>query len=42
MRAFMDDLAVRNGPHGGAELIMTKQLPRHEQGNGKTQNSRTK
>ena len=34
MRAFMDDLAVRSGPHGGAELILTKQLPHRASGNG--------
>ena len=34
MRAFMDDLAVRHGPHGGAELILTKQLRHRASGNG--------
>ncbi len=34
MRAFMDELAVRSGPHGGAELIMTKQIPHRASGNG--------
>jgi serine/threonine-protein kinase RsbW len=29
MRAFMDDLTVRRGPHGGADLVMTKNLPNH-------------
>jgi serine/threonine-protein kinase RsbW len=42
MRAFMDELLVRSGPHGGAELIMIKQLPHHASGNGKTPNSRAK
>src|SRR5277367_2276400 len=27
MRAFMDDLAVRRGPTGGADLVMSKRLP---------------
>ena len=29
MRAFMDDLAVRRGPRGGADLVLTKNLPNH-------------
>jgi serine/threonine-protein kinase RsbW len=29
MRAFMDDLTVRRGPHGGADLVLTKNLPNH-------------
>jgi serine/threonine-protein kinase RsbW len=35
MRAFMDDLAVRRGPTGGAHLIMTKNLPEGVSGNGR-------
>jgi serine/threonine-protein kinase RsbW len=42
MRAFMDELAVRSGPHGGAELILTKQLPHRASGNGKLPQSRSK
>ena len=42
MRAFMDELLVRSGPHGGAELIMIKQLPHRASGNGNTPNSRAK
>ncbi len=36
MRAFMDDLAVRRGPTGGADLVMFKKLPHPVSGNGKT------
>lgn len=42
MRAFMDELAVRNGPQGGAELIMTKQIPHRASGNGNSSKSHTK
>jgi len=28
MRAFMDELNVQHGPGGGAELVMSKKLPR--------------
>ena len=35
MRAFMDDLAVRRGPTGGADLVLSKKLPHHVSGNGK-------
>jgi serine/threonine-protein kinase RsbW len=35
MRAFMDDLAVRRGPTGGADLMMSKKLPHPVSGNGK-------
>ena len=34
MRAFMDDLAVRRGPTGGADLVMIKKLPHPVSGNG--------
>jgi hypothetical protein len=34
MRAFMDDLAVRRGPTGGADLVMVKKLPHPVSGNG--------
>lgn len=34
MRAFMDDLAVRRGPSGGADLVMSKKLPHRVGGNG--------
>jgi serine/threonine-protein kinase RsbW len=34
MRAFMDDLAVRRGPLGGAELIMSKRFPHGVSDNG--------
>jgi len=27
MRAFMDEFAVQRGPHGGAEVVMSKRLP---------------
>jgi len=36
MRAFMDDLAVRRGPTGGADLVMSKKLPHRVSGNGKS------
>jgi len=42
MRAFMDELAVRSGPHGGAELIMTKQIPHRASGNGNSLKSHLK
>ncbi len=29
MRAFMDDLAVLRRPRGGADLVMSKNLPNH-------------
>lgn len=35
MRAFMDDFAVRHGPGGGAELVMTKNLPHPVSDNGR-------
>lgn len=35
MRAFMDDLAVRRGPSGGAELVMSKRLPHSGFDNGR-------
>ena len=34
IRAFMDDLAVRRGPSGGADLVMSKKLPHRASGNG--------
>jgi len=34
MRAFMDELAVRRGPGGGADLVMTKKLPHRVGDNG--------
>lgn len=37
MRAFMDDLAVRRGPAGGAELVMSKRLPHGVFDNGRRQ-----
>lgn len=37
MRAFMDDLAVRPGPAGGAELIMSKRFPHGVSDNGRRQ-----
>ena len=37
MRAFMDDLAVRRGPTGGADLVLSKKLPHPVSGNGKSQ-----
>jgi serine/threonine-protein kinase RsbW len=37
MRAFMDDLAVRRGPTGGADLVLSKKLPRRVSGNGRSQ-----
>jgi len=37
MRAFMDDLAVRRGPTGGADLVMSKKLPHAVSGNGECQ-----
>jgi serine/threonine-protein kinase RsbW len=37
MRAFMDDLAVRRGPTGGADLVMVKKLPHSDSGNGHSQ-----
>jgi serine/threonine-protein kinase RsbW len=36
MRAFMDDLAVRRGPSGGADLVMSKKLPHRMAGNGRS------
>jgi serine/threonine-protein kinase RsbW len=36
MRAFMDDLTVRRGPGGGADLVMVKKLPQAVSGNGKS------
>ena len=36
MKAFMDDFEVRRAPGGGAELVMTKKLPQHFSGNGKS------
>jgi serine/threonine-protein kinase RsbW len=35
MRAFMDDLSVRRGPSGGADLVMSKKLPPRVSGNGR-------
>jgi len=35
MRAFLDDLTVRRGAFGGAELVMSKNLPRGAAGNGR-------
>jgi serine/threonine-protein kinase RsbW len=35
MRAFMDDFTVRHAPGGGAELVMTKNLPPPVSGNGR-------
>jgi serine/threonine-protein kinase RsbW len=29
IKAFMDDFTVQRGPHGGAEIVMTKKLPQH-------------
>lgn len=40
MRAFMDDLSVRQRPEGGAELIMVKKLPNTGSDNGGSTNSR--
>jgi serine/threonine-protein kinase RsbW len=37
MRAFMDDLAVRRGPTGGADLVLSKKLPHRVSGNGRSQ-----
>ncbi|HXQ24792.1 MAG TPA: ATP-binding protein [Candidatus Acidoferrales bacterium] len=37
MRAFMDDLTVRRGPTGGADLVMSKKLPHRVSGNGRSQ-----
>ena len=37
MRAFMDDLAVRRGPAGGTDLVMSKKLPHRVSGNGQSQ-----
>jgi serine/threonine-protein kinase RsbW len=37
MRAFMDDLAVRRAPTGGADLVMFKKLPHRVSGNGRPQ-----
>ena len=37
MRAFMDGLAVRRGPTGGADLVLSKKLPHPVSGNGKSQ-----
>jgi serine/threonine-protein kinase RsbW len=37
MRAFMDDLAVRRAPTGGADLVMSKKLPHRVSGNGRPQ-----
>lgn len=37
MRAFMDDLTVRRGPAGGAELVMSKRLPESVFENGRRQ-----
>ena len=36
MRAFMDDLAVRRWPTGGADLVMWKKLPHRAAGNGRS------
>ena len=36
MRAFMDGLAVRRGPTGGADLVLSKKLPHPVSGNGKS------
>lgn len=38
MRAFLDDLTVRRGPGGGAELVMSKNLPRDAAGNCRARN----
>ena len=37
MRAFMDGLAVRRAPTGGADLVMSKKLPHRVSGNGRSQ-----
>jgi serine/threonine-protein kinase RsbW len=37
MRAFMDELMVRQSPAGGAELIMAKKLPHIVSDNGRRQ-----
>jgi serine/threonine-protein kinase RsbW len=37
MRAFMDELRVRQCPGGGAELIMVKKLPGAGSGNGRAE-----
>jgi serine/threonine-protein kinase RsbW len=37
MRAFMDGLAVRRAPTGGADLVMSKKLPHRVSGNGRPQ-----
>ena len=37
MRAFMDGLAVRRGPTGGADLVLSKKLPHRVSGNGRSQ-----
>jgi len=34
MRAFMDEFTVRRGSGGGAELVMSKKLPRRASHNG--------
>jgi serine/threonine-protein kinase RsbW len=34
MRAFMDEFTVQRAPGGGAELVMTKNLPPRSSGNG--------
>lgn len=36
MKAFTDDLAVRRAPRGGADLVMSKKLPRKDSRNGHT------
>ncbi len=38
MRAFLDDLTVRRRAGGGAELVMSKNLPRRAGGNGRARN----
>ncbi len=35
MKAFMDELAVRRGPGGGADLVMIKKLPHRMGDNGR-------
>jgi serine/threonine-protein kinase RsbW len=36
MRAFMDDLAVRRGPSGGADLVLSKKLPHRLASDGRS------
>jgi len=41
MRTFVDDLTVRRGPGGGAELVMSKKLPHGASGNGSSRRGKT-